>query len=205
MNEVTLEHVKAAAEWAKQAKEDYMPIDGLTRRYKQWEWDCGTACCIWGAAHIIAGNGPAGGPPSNEWAAKSPAHAVVNGLLCSGQTVPEQVLAILSDADLSNANLSNADLSNANLSDADLSNANLSNANLYDANLSDADLSNANLSDADLSGADLSGANLSGADLSGANLSDADLSDANLSGADLSGADLSGATVSFGNVYVKVQ
>jgi hypothetical protein len=111
--------------------------------------------------------------------------------------------AVLSNADLSNANLRGADLSNANLrgvdlQGADLSNANLSNADLRGANLSNtnlrgADLRNANLKSADLSDAYLRGADLRGADLSNANLRDANLRDADLRGATLRGADLQGA------------
>jgi Pentapeptide repeats (8 copies) len=119
--------------------------------------------------------------------------------------------ANLRDADLSGANLSGADLrdavlSGANLSGADLRDADLSGANLSGANLRDADLSGANLRDAVLSGANLSGADLRDAvlrdavlrdaDLSGADLRDADLRDADLSGANLSGADLRGANLS---------
>ena len=80
----------------------------------------------------------------------------------------EDMRAVLSDADLSDA-----DLSGAVLSDADLSDADLSGADLRCADLSGADLSDAVLRCADLSGADLSGAVLSDADLSGAVLSDA--------------------------------
>jgi uncharacterized protein YjbI with pentapeptide repeats/cell division protein FtsB len=83
------------------------------------------------------------------------------------------IVADLSGADLSNAlldnadlvaDLSNADLSGANLNGADLSDANLFSAGLSEANLIGADLSNANLSEANLNGADLENANLSGAD-----------------------------------------
>ena len=80
----------------------------------------------------------------------------------------EDMRAVLSDADLSDADLSGADLSDADLSDADLSGA-----VLRCADLSGAVLRCAVLRCADLSGADLSGAVLSDADLSGAVLSDA--------------------------------
>ena len=72
-------------------------------------------------------------------------------------------LALLDNADLV-ADLSNADLSGANLIGADLSDANLFSAGLSEANLIGADLSRANLSEANLNGADLENANLSGAD-----------------------------------------
>src|SRR5215212_2513068 len=83
------------------------------------------------------------------------------------------IVADLSGADLSNALLDNADLV-ADLSNADLSGASLLGADLRDANLLGADLRDANLIGADLSRADLSEANLNGADLENANLSGAD-------------------------------
>jgi uncharacterized protein YjbI with pentapeptide repeats len=83
------------------------------------------------------------------------------------------IVADLSGADLSNALLDNADLV-ADLSNADLSGASLLGADLRDANLLGADLRDANVIGADLSRADLSEANLNGADLENANLSGAD-------------------------------
>src|SRR5215203_3995900 len=83
------------------------------------------------------------------------------------------IVADLSGADLSNALLDNADLV-ADLSNADLSGASLLGADLRDANLLGADLRDVNLIGADLSRADLSEANLNGADLENANLSGAD-------------------------------
>src|SRR5215217_5487217 len=68
------------------------------------------------------------------------------------------IVADLSGADLSNALLDNADLV------ADLSNADLSGASLLGADLRDANLLGADLRDANLNGADLENANLSGAD-----------------------------------------
>jgi cell division protein FtsB len=83
------------------------------------------------------------------------------------------IVADLSGADLSNALLDNADLV-AHLTNADLSGASLIGADLSDANLFGADLSEANLISADLSRADLSEANLIGANLDNANLSGAE-------------------------------
>ncbi len=94
--------------------------------------------------------------------------------------------AIVSYADLRNANLGHTDLSNTDLSNTDLSNANLSHVYLRNADLSHAGLSRANLSRANLSNVNLGYANLSHADLSNADLSNADLSRANFYNADLS-------------------
>src|SRR5215213_933846 len=90
--------------------------------------------------------------------------------------------ALLLNANLIVADLSGADLSNALLDNADLV-ADLSNADLSGASLLGADLSDANLRGADLSDANLIGANLSDAILVKANLSGAVLDNANLSGA----------------------
>src|ERR671910_2755107 len=91
--------------------------------------------------------------------------------------------AHLPDADLSDADLSGADLSNALLDNADLV-AHLTNADLSDASLIGADLRDANLFGADLRDANLISADLSRADLSEANLIGANLENANLSGAE---------------------
>src|ERR671912_611848 len=91
--------------------------------------------------------------------------------------------AHLPDADLGDADLSGADLSNALLDNADLV-AHLTNADLSDASLIGADLRDANLFGADLRDANLISADLSRADLSEANLIGANLENANLSGAE---------------------
>lgn len=74
MNEVTIDHIRQAVEWARKAQNKPQPIDGLVRRYSQKSWDCGTSCCIWGAAHIIAGNGPTIKRPRFSWANQSRLH-----------------------------------------------------------------------------------------------------------------------------------
>jgi hypothetical protein len=133
VNEVTLDHVRQACEWAERAGEEPQPIDGATRRYNQGNWDCGTSCCVWGAAHLIAGNGPAQGGPPREWVGQSLRHTVVAGLLQSGRSTPAQIALILSGADLRGADLSGAYLSEAYLSGADLTRADLSGADLSGA------------------------------------------------------------------------
>jgi len=203
MEPITLDHVRQAAEWAKKAVEP-TPIDGQVRKYNQGNWDCGTSCCMWGAASIIAGQGPASTGPSDEWAGQDTQHLGAAALMRSGMSTPDQMLAFLRGADLSGANLRGADLSSADLSGANLSGANLRSADLSGANLSGADLRSADLRSANLRSADLSGANLSGADLSSADLSGANLSGADLRSANLSGADLRSALVKIGNVYRKL-
>ena len=147
-NEVTIDHVKQACQWAKTAGETPKPIDGLERRYRQDNWDCGTSCCVWGAASLLAGNGPATNGPGAEWASKDAQHVILAALMNSGYSRPEQMEEIAN-----NANLARADLAGANLTGADLAGANLTGADLAEANLTGADLAEANLTGADLAGA----------------------------------------------------
>jgi hypothetical protein len=110
------------------------------------------------------------------------------------------ILADLSQADLSHTNLNAANLSKVNLLAANLSHTNLSEANLIQTNLVVADLREANLRKANLRVADLREANLRRANLRGADLRGANLSGADLQGADLRGADLMGANLSYSNL-----
>ena len=209
MEPITLDHIKQAAVWAAQTKTESKPIGSLERSYKQSEWECGTSCCMWGAASILAGCGPAAAGPSPEWSGQDLWHTLVAGILRSGNSTPEQMLQLLRNADLRAAdlrgvNLSGADLRGVNLRNADLRGVDLRGVNLSDAdlrgvNLRGADLRGVNLSDADLRGADLHGVDLSGADLRDADLRGADLRGVNLSDADLRGADLRGAEIKIGN------
>ena len=95
MNEITLDHIREAALWA--AAEHQGPLAGVQRVYNQTCWDCGTACCIWGAANLLAGNGPVCGGPSWEWAKMSPKRTLIARLLASGYTTPEQILRYLDE------------------------------------------------------------------------------------------------------------
>jgi uncharacterized protein (UPF0147 family) len=55
---ITLDHLRKAAQWAKQAlKKPYVPtkIQNGKRMFDMSKYDCGTACCIAGAAAIEAG------------------------------------------------------------------------------------------------------------------------------------------------------
>jgi hypothetical protein len=144
MNQVTIEHVRQAVEWAKTAQKDTCPIDGTTRRYNQSNWDCGTSCCIWGAASILAGNGPATEGPSDEWAQDGQQKILV-ALMRSNASTPEQFALILEKQDLSGAGLSGANLSGANLRGAGLSGADLRGTGLRGAGLSGAKISIGNV------------------------------------------------------------
>ena len=97
MNDVTLEHIRQAAEWAKTARDAPQPIDGFTRQYSQDVWDCGTACCIWGAANILAGNGPADVGPLRSWDdwGQDEQRTAIADLLGDATTTPERVLVEL--------------------------------------------------------------------------------------------------------------
>ena len=168
-NEITLDHIAAACRWAKKAIAEPLAIDGLERKYDQSSWDCGTSCCIWGAASIASGNGPAKSGPPPEWVAQSGSHLLAAALMNSGSSTPEQIEAVL-QADLQGADLQDADLQGVDLRGADLRGVDLRGADLRDADLRDADLRDADLQGADLRDANLQGANLQGANLQGANL-----------------------------------
>lgn len=72
---VTLEHVRLALEWAERGGGR---LDGTSRKYQQCVWDCGTACCVWGAARLIAGLSEHPNEfdncPSEEWRCQSDLH-----------------------------------------------------------------------------------------------------------------------------------
>jgi hypothetical protein len=193
---ITLDHIRQAAEWARDARQrgnnEPTQIDGLpvTRRYDQGQWDCGTSCCMWGAAALIAGCNPVTQGPPTEWIGGDAIRVGVYGLLRSRMTTPDQMLLLLTYADLTYADLTGADLAGANLTDANLARANLTYANLTRANLARANLARANLTGADLTGVDLTDADLTRADLTGV-----DLTDANLTRADLARANLAGAHI----------
>lgn len=57
---LTKEDLLAACDWAER--------DGYLhgRMYDQQDWDCGSACCLHGAAHLIAYGEPAKGGPSDD-------------------------------------------------------------------------------------------------------------------------------------------
>jgi len=93
-----------------------------------------------------------------------------------------------------------ADLSNQNLTCIDLNGVNLAGVNLSGADLSWGDFIGANLSGANLSRANLSRANISGADLTGADLTEAIIKDAKLIFANLRNAVLKTANFTWANL-----
>ena len=94
---ITLDHIRQAAEWAEKAGVRKRWIGGLERRYNQCIWDCGTSCCIWGAASILAGCGPASAGPPREWSAQSLTHALAASVMNSKSSTPEQMLKLFAD------------------------------------------------------------------------------------------------------------
>ncbi|MDA0284902.1 MAG: toll/interleukin-1 receptor domain-containing protein [Planctomycetota bacterium] len=100
------------------------------------------------------------------------------------------VLLILTDADLQDADLRGANLKRADLTGADLRGANLIGAQLSEADLTRADLRGARLTKADFYSARLFKATLSGAEAGGSYFRRADFTEADCSGTDLTKADL---------------
>jgi uncharacterized protein YjbI with pentapeptide repeats len=100
------------------------------------------------------------------------------------------VLLLLTDADLQDADLRGANLKRADLTGADLRGANLIGAQLSEADLTRADLRGARLTKADFYAARLFKATLDNAEAGGVYLRRADMTEADCSGADLTKADL---------------
>ena len=103
---VTLDHIRRAAEWAIKTGNKPRRIGNKKRAYNQSTWDCGTACCIWGAACILAGKplGRSGNPlqPRNrssaDWQRLDKEHPEIIGLLGYWMTKPEEVLDAVKEA-----------------------------------------------------------------------------------------------------------
>lgn len=107
--EITFEHIRAAAEWALTAKDKPMPIDGTERMYRQHTWECGTTCCIWGAAKILATGKPFELDPGSiyysseaefaieDWSEESDSHFDIYDLLSDQRSTPEEVLSLLDE------------------------------------------------------------------------------------------------------------
>src|SRR5579872_6112857 len=105
MAEITLDHIREACDWAEKTGNSTKPLDGFKRSYRQDTWDCGTACCIWGVASILAGNGPAMSGPPQRWKTNL-GRVVIAGLLSSASAKPKIIKeAIEKYADLREARL----------------------------------------------------------------------------------------------------
>lgn len=94
---ITSAHLLAALAWAEGA---CTPAQLAGRSYNQEEWDCGTACCIHGAAHLLARGEPATHRPDLEDYADLPPpirDGVVSVLKSPGGT-PALVRRVLSGA-----------------------------------------------------------------------------------------------------------
>jgi len=100
------------------------------------------------------------------------------------------VLLLLTDADLQDADLRGANLKRADLTGADLRGANLIGAQLSEADLTRADLRGSRLTKADFYAARLFKATLDNAEAGGAYFRRADMTEADCSGTDLTKADL---------------
>lgn len=98
---ITVEHVRAAINWALTHRDIAGKIGGIVRRYKQSVLDDGESCNIWGAASILAGNGPATEYPSHNalglGAIDDVAYyeIIAVRLILSHSATPEHILAAL--------------------------------------------------------------------------------------------------------------
>lgn len=97
---LTSAHLQVAAEWAIRARKvgKAIPIDGAKRKYRQSKWDCGTACCLHGAAHLIARGTPTTYPPDDhkDYADLDlPTYHKVMDILWDPTGTPEDLLAVL--------------------------------------------------------------------------------------------------------------
>lgn len=63
---ITSEHLRAILPWAEQSANAPHEINGAKRRYNQNEWDCGTSCCMHGAAVLLATGQPATYGPTDD-------------------------------------------------------------------------------------------------------------------------------------------
>jgi len=94
---ITLADIVHAARWAVSHVDSPGTLHGQERMYRQSTWDCGTACCIWGAAHLARLGDPARDGPSFAWRAQSARHAKVADVLGDSHAEPDHVLAILAE------------------------------------------------------------------------------------------------------------
>lgn len=101
--EITIEHIKQACHWAISAASEARSIAGYLRAYNQKTWDCGTTCCIWGAAWLAVYGRPylkgVNGPERASWADKSPLHLNLMFSMEGPSTRLEEILAIIAEAE----------------------------------------------------------------------------------------------------------
>lgn len=100
---ITSAHLLAALDWAEGRS---TPPQLADRAYDQELWDCGTACCIHGAAHLLArGAYATHGPADEDYADLPPTirDGVVSVLMSRGGT-PALVRRVLSGELLIGAN-----------------------------------------------------------------------------------------------------
>lgn len=98
MNEVTLKHIRQAAEWARRNRDAGLMNEELCVvqcHYNQRQWSCGTAYCIWGIANLLAGNGKVTEGPGCGWWEQSSLHGEVETILSDAYGRPEEVLELL--------------------------------------------------------------------------------------------------------------
>lgn len=99
MQPITKDHLVEACHWAIKARSNQLPtpLDGHARYYDQGTWDCGTACCIHGAAHIIAKGFPAYCRPTYGDYVELPEDVREEVLILLGEsdTEPEHILNLL--------------------------------------------------------------------------------------------------------------
>ena len=85
-----------ACKWAIEHRYYGGEIGGFKRVYDQSQWDCGTSCCVWGAAHLIAGFGPTDdGPKHNQFDQKDPLVCLAVRIMNNSLAKPEHILAAL--------------------------------------------------------------------------------------------------------------
>ncbi len=115
---VTMDHVVQACDWAMKKGKEQEPLKGL--EYDQGIWAgsdhsdeddfydkapaCGTRCCIWGAAFIIANGIAAFSGPSHTWKDQSSLHRKMarlfqetedTGELCSDDEGDQEFLSMV--------------------------------------------------------------------------------------------------------------
>lgn len=93
MNTITEAHVRQAIDWA--MGNGTLP-SGIERTYDQATVDCGSSCCIWGAAHLIAEMPGLAEMPTSDTALGDELRLVIAvRLMRSSTAAPEHIRAAL--------------------------------------------------------------------------------------------------------------